>query len=381
MNLKLDPTRLKAIIIKETTHIKRDPPSLIIVFAMPVLMLLLFGYAVTLDVNNISLVVLDRDCSQDSRLLAENFVQTGYFTLKYQAASYEQVEKLLDTGQASAALVIPEGYARKLHRREKSEVQFIVDGSDPLIARTALNIAEVIAQVKTRELILYNLKKSGISMDTNTGIDMRARAWYNPGLESIVFNIPGLIGLVMQNITMMLTAFTLVRERERGTLEQLIVTPVKSLELMIGKLIPYIVIAFLDTSLVLAIGTFWFKVPVNGSILLLLSLSFLFLLFALGLGLLFSTVAKTQLQAMQMTIAFILPSVLLSGFIFPRESMPVPIQLLGNVIPLTYFLHILRGIMLKGVGIEYLLADVFPLGIFGLVVILAASYKFRKRLE
>jgi len=381
VKLKIDPTRLKAIIIKEFIQIKRDLPSLVIVFAMPVLMLLLFGYAVTLDVDNISFAVLDKENNQHSRLLTENFVQTGIFVLNYRCDNFTQLEKLLDTGKAKAALVIPDGYSKKLRRGEKSEVQFIVDGSDPLIARTALNAAEILAQVKTRELTLNTLKKKGLTIVAGPAIDMRARAWYNPGLESLVFNIPGLIGLVMQNITMMLTAFTLVRERERGTLEQLIVTPIKSLELMVGKLIPYILIAFLDISLVLAVGTFWFKVPVRGSILLLASLSFLFLIFALGLGLLFSTVAKTQLQAMQMTLAFILPSVLLSGFIFPRESMPLPIQLLGNVIPLTYFLQILRGIMLKGVGIEYLWPDVFPLFIFGLSVILIASFRFRKRLE
>ncbi|HZK18661.1 MAG TPA: ABC transporter permease, partial [Clostridia bacterium] len=197
----------------------------------------------------------------------------------------------------------------------------------------------------------------------------------------LVFNIPGLIGLVMQNITMMLTAFTLVRERERGNLEQLIVTPVTPLELMIGKLLPYVLIAFVDTALVLALGTLWFKVPVNGSILLLLGLSFFFLLFALGLGLLFSTISQTQLQAMQLTIAFILPSVLLSGFIFPRESMPVAIQLLGNFIPLTYFLNILRGIMLKGIGLPYLWLDILFLAVFGVIVITVASLAFRKRLE
>lgn len=381
MKPKIDLNRLKAVTVKELIHIKRDPPSLVIVFAMPVLMLLLFGYAVTLDVDNISLAVLDHDNNQQSRLLTENFVQTKYFVLNYRPANFAQLEKLLDTGRAKAALIIPQGYAKKLRRGEKAEVQFIVDGSDPLIARTALSTAEIVAQVKTREMILTSIKKSGISMATGPAIDMRARAWYNPGLESMVFNIPGLIGLVMQNITMILTAFTLVRERERGTLEQLIMTPIKSIELMVGKLIPYILIAFLDTSFVLAVGILWFKVPVNGSILLLLSLSFLFLIFALGLGLLFSTIAKTQLQAMQMTLAFILPSVLLSGFIFPRESMPIPIQLLGNIIPLTYFLHVLRGIILKGVGIEYLLGDVLSLGIFGLAVIMIASFKFRKRLE
>jgi ABC-2 type transport system permease protein len=190
-----------------------------------------------------------------------------------------------------------------------------------------------------------------------------------------------LIGLVLQNITIMLTAFALVRERERGTLEQLMVTPVQGAELMVGKLIPYIIIAFADVALVLAVGTWWFDVPIRGNIFLLLGLAFLFLVFALGVGIMFSTVAKTQLQAMQMAMMFILPSVLLSGFIFPRESMPDVIRYLGYLIPLTYFLEILRGIMLKGVGLAFLWKDIIPLTVFGLGVVALASKRFRKQIE
>ncbi|MEW5763323.1 MAG: ABC transporter permease, partial [Bacillota bacterium] len=238
-----------------------------------------------------------------------------------------------------------------------------------------------VGRYRSQELQVAALAGQGTAVPPGPAIDLRARAWYNPGLESIKFNIPGLIGLLMQNITIMLTAFALVRERERGTLEQLMVTPVRSLELMVGKLIPYILVAFMDMGLALSIGIFWFKVPVAGSIPLLLGLTLLFLVFALGLGMFFSTVARTQLQAMQMTMLFILPSVLLSGFVFPRASMPPVIRYLGNFIPLTYFLDILRGIMLKGVGIEYLWGDVLPLAGFGAGIIALASWRFRKRVE
>lgn len=373
--------RLLTIMRKEFIQIRRDPPSLVIVFVMPVLMLLLFGYAVTTDVEHIPLAVFDSDRSQDSRQLAQDLVNTGYFDLAYRAGSAEELKALLDGGKARAGLVIPAGYARSLRRGETATAQLLVDGSDPLVARTALSAGEIVGRVKSQELRLAALRREGVALPAGPAVDLRIRAWYNPGLESMKFNIPGLIGLIMQNVTMMLTAFALVRERERGTLEQLMVTPIRGAELMIGKLIPYIIIAFIDMGLALGIGVLWFKVPVAGSVILLLGLTLLFLVFALGLGMFFSTIARTQLQAMQMTMLFILPSVLLSGFIFPRESMPLPIQCLGNLIPLTYFLDILRGIMLKGTGIAYLWGDIIPLAAFGLGIITLASWRFRKRVE
>lgn len=373
--------RLLAIIWKEFVHIRRDPPSLVMVIIMPVVMLLLFGYAVNLDVDHIPLAVWDQDRSPASRLLAGYLVQSGYFDLAYRVGSSGELKSLLDGGRVRAGLVIPPGYARSLRRGEVATAQLLVDGSDPLVARTAISAAEIVARYRSQELRATALAREGIPLPPGPAIDLRIRAWYNPGLESTKFNIPGLIGLLMQNITIMLTAFALVREREKGTLEQLMVTPVRGFELMIGKLIPYILIAFADMGLALGLGVFWFGVPVVGSIPLLLGLTLVFLVFALGLGIFFSTVARTQLQAMQMTMLFILPSVLLSGFIFPRASMPLFVQYLGNFIPLTYFLEVLRGIMLKGVGIEYLWDDVMLLAVFGVGIIALASWRFKKRME
>lgn len=371
--------RLWAIVRKEFIQIKRDPPSLVIVFVMPVMMLLIFGYAVNTDVNHMPLAVCDQDNTRESRLLAENLVTTGYFDLDFQVSDPRQLQALLDGGQAKAGLIIPPDYSRSLSRGEVAQAQFLVDGSDPLVARTAISTAELVGRYRSQQLRMTELASRGASLPAGPAIDLRTRAWYNPGLESIKFNIPGLLGLVMQNITIMLTAFALVRERERGTLEQLMVTPIRGMELMAGKLIPYIVIAFADMMLILCFGVYWFKVPVAGSIPLLMALTFLFLVFALGLGIFFSTVARTQLQAMQMTMMFILPSVLLSGFIFPRSSMPVIIQYMGYLIPMTYFLEILRGIMLKGVGIQYLWKDVIPLAVFGAGIVVMASWRFRKQ--
>jgi len=373
--------RLAAIVRKEFIQIRRDPPSLVISLVMPVLMLLLFGYAVTTDINNISLAVLDQDHQRPGRELVSRLEQTGYFQPVYYVDDFAKLEGMLDEGKAKAALIIPEGYAKAIRRGEQAQVQFLVDGSDPLIARTALSAAEITGKVHSQEMLVKQVKAAGGQVPEGPGVDMRTRAYYNPGLESMKFNVPGLIGLVLQNITIMLTAFALVRERERGTLEQLMVTPVQGAELMVGKLIPYIIIAFVDVALVLSVGTLWFGVPVRGSILLLLGLAFLFLVFALGLGIMFSTVAKTQLQAMQMAMMFILPSVLLSGFIFPRESMPDVIRYLGYLIPLTYFLEILRGIMLKGVGLTFLWKDIIPLTVFGLGVVALAAKRFRKQIE
>jgi ABC-2 type transport system permease protein len=295
--------------------------------------------------------------------------------------SYSGLKDAVDQGRAKAGLIIPHGYAEKLLRGEQSPVQMVIDGSDPSVARTVFNSGQLIAQMKSAELRLTALEKSGMAKKIPAGIDLRPRVWYNPEMTSQKFNIPALIGLVLQNITIILTAFALVRERERGTLEQLIVTPVKSRELIIGKLIPYIVIAFFDVGIVLTLGVFWFGVPIAGSTWLLLGLSAVFLLSALGLGMFVSTVAKTQLQAMQAALMLLLPSILLSGFMFPREAMPKFIFLLGYLFPLTYFIQILRGIILKGLGFMQLWPNIWPLTVFGICIIILSSLRFRKRLD
>lgn len=373
--------RLLAIIKKEVLQIKRDRPSLAIAFALPLMMLLLFGYAVTTDVEHISLAVMDLDKTQESRGLVEIFRESGYFNTDFYVTGHAEMKRLINGGEASAGLIIPRGYATSLSRGEEAQVQFFVDGSDPLVARTALNTAQILTQVQSMRLKTGAAAKAGLAGKIKVGVDFRPGVWYNPEMKSVKFNIPGLIGLIMQNITVMLTAFALVRERERGTMEQLIVTPVKPAELIVGKLVPYIIIALIDVTAVLLMGIFWFKVPVAGSVLLLMFISFLFLLGALGIGLLISTVAKTQLQAMQMTMGLILPSVLLSGFMFPRDAMPTVIQWLGYAFPITYFLEVLRGIMLKGVGMEYLWHQTLILAAFGVGILALASLRFKKRLD
>ena len=364
--------RFITIVKKEFIHVFRDKPSLVIAIMMPLVFTLVFGYAVTTDVNDIKMAVFDADKSFESRELVRKFVASNYFVVHSYVDTIKEIEDLLDQGTVKAALVIPSDYARTLKRGEMPEPLLIIDGTDPTIARTALQSGNLVANV-------YNLNvmnEGGFNQP-----EQKTRVWYNPNLESSKFIIPGLIGLIMQNITIMLTAFSLVREKEQGTIEQLIVTPLKPSELILGKMIPYILIGCMDFMIALYFGTWWFKVPVQGNILLLLGLGYGFVICALAIGMLISTMAENQLQAMQFAFVTILPTVLLSGFMFPRDAMPLAIQRVGNLIPLTYFLNILRGVILKGVGWEFLWKDALFVGLIGTFLLAVAIKRFKKKLD
>lgn len=372
--------RYWSVVKKEVIQIKRDRPSLAIALVMPLMLLFLFGYAVNTDVNDIQMAVWNQSPSAASRELVDQFVNTRVFEVAAHVSSYKEIEAMLDDGSVNVALIIGPDYTRKRDRNEPVNVQMLINGSDPNIARTATSQAQLIVQHQAITLQEMKLQKQGLGeLEQPLGLD--TRVLFNPNMESIVFNIPGLIGLIMQNVTMILTAFSLVREKERGTMEQLIVTPIRPLELMLGKITPYVGVGLFSFCLVLLVGTYWFGVPIKGSISLLVTLSVLFLVTTLLLGIFISTVAKTQLQAMQMAFAFILPSVLLSGFMFPRDSMPLVIQWLGGLVPLTYFLEILRGIFLKGVDIDALWKDVVGMSSFCLLILTVAILRFRKKIE
>lgn len=374
---KMNFKRMLTITKKEFIHLKRDKASLAIAIMMPIMMLILFGFAVTSDVKNVKLVVFDGDKTKESRALIEKFANSNYFQVSDIVNNYDKVEEYIDKGDAKVGLAIPDGFARDVRRKEAPKVQILVDGSDPAIARTAAAYSMIIANN-------YSLTISGIksSQPFKLGlIDARARVLYNPMLESAKFNVPGIIGLILQNITVILTAFAMVREKERGTIEQLIMTPVTSLELILGKLIPYVLIGFLDFLFVLALGYLIFDVAVRGSLILLIFFGLVFLISALAMGMLISTIAKTQLQAMQAAFAILLPSILLSGFIFPRESMPKIIYYIGNLFPITYFLEILRGIILKGIGIDLLYKNMLSLFALTFIIVLITMHKFKKTLD
>jgi len=373
-------SRYAAVVKKEIIQLKRDKPSLRIALVMPIALLILFGYAVNTDVDHIRTTVWDQSRSAHSRDVLNSLEQTGYFAVVSQAASYEEIERQIDEGSADVAVVIPPDYAHKRDNDEPVSVQMLINGSDPNIARTAAANAQLIIQHQAFAIQERKLERQGMG-EMELPVELRTRVLFNPNMESIVFNIPGLIGLIMQNVTMILTAFSLVREKERGTMEQLIVTPIRPLELMLGKITPYVVIGLTSFGVVLLVGTLWFGVPMKGSLGLLISLSLLFLISTLTLGMFISTVAKTQLQAMQMAFAFILPSVLLSGFMFPRDTMPTMIQWIGGIVPLTYFLEILRGIFLKGVGLESLWKDTLGMLTFFVILLSVAILRFRKKIE
>lgn len=373
--------RFSAVLKKEFIHILRDRGSLIMAIAMPIAMLLIFGYAINTNVEHLPTVVWDQAQTVDSRELITSIRNTQYLDPDNFVQGYPQIEGYLDSGKARAAIIIPPDFPRKIQGMKQASVQVLVDGSDPTVARAVMSAVQMLGLNKSLQL----QSERFVALGTATGIEMplnlETRVWYNPDMKSMVFNIPALIGLILQNVIAMLTSFSIVREKERGTMEQLVVTPIRSLELLLGKLLPFVFIGFVSMCMILATGIFWFGVVPIGSVTLLFVLSTIFLVTILAIGLLISSIARTQLQAMQMTFILLLPSILLSGFIFPRETMPKLLQILGGLFPLTYFLKIVRGIFLKGVGIQYLWQDTLTLCAFALVLLAIASKKFKKTLD
>ena len=373
--------RFRAVLKKEFIHILRDRASLIMAIAMPIAMLLIFGYAINTNVEHLPTVVWDQAQTVDSRDLITSIRNTQYMDPDNFVQGYKEIESYLDSGKARAAVIIPPDFGKKIKGMKPASVQVLVDGSDPTVARAVLSAVQMLGLNKSLQLQSERLVALGNATGLEMPLNLETRVWYNPDMKSMVFNIPGLIGLILQNVIAMLTSFSIVREKERGTMEQLVVTPIRPLELMLGKLLPFVFIGFVSMTLILATGIFWFGVVPIGSIPLLFLLSTIFLVTILAIGLLISSIARTQLQAMQMTFILLLPSILLSGFIFPRETMPKLLQILGGLFPLTYFLEIVRGIFLKGVGIQYLWQDTLTLCAFAVVLLAIAAKKFKKTLD
>lgn len=374
-------SRLTSLIRKEFIQIRRDPRTLALTFLLPVIQLFLLGYAATNDVRNVPLAVFDQDKSAASRQLLDAYRAADYFQLSYDVQSEDELRRLIENNSARAGIIIPPNYGENLAANRSAQVAFIIDGSDPTVAGTALAAANLIAQSQSTTLMAERLAARGLGGAIQPPVEVRTQVWYNPDLVSAYFMIPALIGMILQFLATMLTATAIVREREQGTIEQLIVTPIQSLELVLGKITPYVLIAFLDMVEVLIAGVLLFGVPINGSIPLLLALSALFIVSALGIGIFISTVANTQQEAMLMVMFTLLPSIFLSGFFFPLAAMPQVLQWLSYAVPLRYFLIIVRGIIIKGAGIEALTAEVVALTIFALVIMGAAASRFHKRLD
>lgn len=373
----LSLNRTVAVMHKEFLHIRRDPRVLAVMFLIPVVQLVLLGYAATTDVEHLPTAVLDRDRTRQSRELLEAYRASNYFDLVRFVQSEAELRQLVDRGEVRAGLIVPAGYGQELAQGQQAQISVVIDGSDPSVAQTAFSGAQAVGQALSVRLVQARFH---IDPAQQPGVDVRPRVWYNPDMRSANFMIPGLIAVVLTLLTMMLTALAIVREREQGTMEQLIVTPIRSPELIIGKVAPYVLIGFFDLLEILFIGVFWFHVPVHGSVPLLLGLACLFLLTSLGLGLLISSVSATQREAMMLTYFIFLPTIFLSGFLFPVDAMPAFLRFLSRLVPLTYILVITRGVILKGIGLPELGPSVAAVTLFGLALLTLAAARFKKRL-
>ncbi|MGE5072422.1 MAG: ABC transporter permease [Anaerolineae bacterium] len=377
--------RFRALIKKELTHMIRDPRTLIFVFIMPILQLVLLGYANNTDVRNVPTVIFNQDNTPASRSLLDSFNSTGYFSFDYSVYSQSDVNTMIAGGKVKVGIVIPPDYGVKLASGQSSSVLVLVDGSDPTVASYVLSAAQLAGQAKGASVRMQQLSMSGAGIAAASAaaspIDVRTRVLYNPDLLGAYNIVPGLIALLLFQTATSLTALAIVRERERGTIEQLIVTPIRNWELVLAKIIPYILVSFGDTILILVVGTLLFHVPIRGSLLLLFAMTGLYLLPTLGYGLFISTVAQTQQQAQLMIMPIILPAMMLSGFIFPISSLPPVLQFVGDLLPTTYFIYIMRAVVVKGVGLELILPQTIALGIFAIVLLSLAAWRFRKSLD
>jgi ABC-2 type transport system permease protein len=372
--------RVGHIIRKEFIQLRRDRRMSFIVLFSPVLQLFLLGYAANLDIRNIPLVVCDLDSSRTSRDFIAQFPASGYFSLQATIDRIKDVDEYIDRGKASLAVILPRGMGRKLAGRESIRVQVIVDGAESQSAIVGLNYATMIGLKYSRQILLERLQSAAPGFSVPR-IEPQVRVWYNPELRSRNFMIPGVLAMVLMMITMVLTSLGIVKEKELGTLEQLIVTPMRPYELILGKLLPFFLIGLVEIAVVVSVAVFGFGVPVKGSVWLLFGLSPIFMLTTLGLGLFISTISRNQQQAMLTAAFFIIPQMILSGFVFPIENMPRLIQWLTHLVPLRYFLVIIRGLFLKAVGLDALWDETAALIVFGLAILGLSVLRFRKKLE
>jgi len=370
--------RILTLVRKEFLQIRRDRRMLPLLLVMPVMQLIILGYAVSSDIKHLGMAVADFDRTPQSRALADRFSTSGYFDIRHRLSEVRAIQALMDAGRVRGGLVIPERYAARLARGERVPVQLLLDGTDSNTATVAQGYATQIVAAESSRIALERRGPDGEAPPAL--LDPSIRVWFNPDLKSVNYMVPGVVALILTIVTMTMTATAIVKEKERGTIEQLTVSPVRPLELILGKAIPYVLIGYADVLVVVAVGLLWFQVPIAGSFFLLLALSGLYILTTLGLGLLISTVSQTQQQAMMLGFFANPPFMLLSGFIFPIASMPEPMQLFTYLIPLRYFLVVIRGIFLKGVGLDVLWPQAAALLAIGIVVLAISALRFQKHL-
>ncbi len=373
----MNAERLRSMVKKEFVQMRRDPATLRLMLAVPVMQLLIFGFAIRTDVRHLPTVVFDQSRSQQSRAFVQSLTATDNFVLRREVHSYAEALEAVDAGQARAAVVLPPDYARELKRGHTAHVQVLVDASDPTASQSAIGAAQLVGQRTNVRLVA---ERTG-ALSRGLPVDVRVRPLYNPALKSAVFIVPGIIGMILSNILIIITALSIVRERETGTLEQLIVTPLARWEIMLGKIVPYVFVGYIQMTTVLIVGHLVFHVPVRGPLPALYGATFLFIVANLGLGLFISTLGRNQAQVTQTAFLFMLPNVLLSGFMFPREAMPEAARLFGLVLPLTYYLQLIRGIVLKGNGLTELWPQALALAGFAVAFFAFATQRFSKTLE
>lgn len=373
--------RVKPMLVKEFIQIFRDSRMKGVIFLMPVVQLLIFGYAVTTDVKNVKTVVYDLDHSISSRKLIANFRSSEYFEVIEYIDSEQRATRLIDEAKAQIVIRINKGFHGELIAGRKAAVQIILDGTDSNTAGIALDYAARIINDFSENVLLARINQLQGSQPLTGTVALEPRAWFNENLESRNFYVPGVIAIIVMLITLMLTSMAIVREKEIGTMEQIMVTPITSTEFILGKTVPFALIGFADVAIITLVGVLWFKVPIRGNVMLLFAATALYLMTTLGIGLLISTVSQTQQQAMMSTFFFYFPAVLLSGFMFPIANMPEVIQWLTFLNPLRYFLIILRGIFLKGIGVETLWPQMAALAVLGLAFLRFASKRFTKTIS
>jgi ABC-2 type transport system permease protein len=362
-------TRLFAILGKEVQQLRRDRLTFGMIVGIPILQIILFGYAINTDVRHIAAAVADQSATQLSRQLIEDMQATQVIDVVQQVTTAAELKELLDRGEISVGVLIPPDFERRLQQQDRKAAQLLVDGSDPIILSTTQTLTKMKLEVRSA---IRSEKKQEL---------FEVRNYYNPERRSSVFVVPGLIGVILTMTMVLFTAVAIVRERERGNLELLINTPVTTAELMIGKIIPYIIIGLIQVTLIMLLGMFLFHVPVNGLVIDVYLVSLIFIAANLTLGLVISTVARNQFQAMQMTFFFFMPSILLSGFMFPFDGMPRAAQYIAEVLPLTHFVRLIRGIMLRGAEITQMSVDVYALFAFAIITMSFAILRFKKRLD
>lgn len=371
-------SRLKALIVKEFIQVFRDKITLALLITMPVAQLLIFGFAINTDIKHLATAVFDQSRSQESREMTESFTASNYFDIVLYARNMKEVNKAVESGKAKVGIIYPSDYAQKINSGRQAQIQVIVDATDNMSASSALAAAQTLGMLKSKEIMTKQFIKMGFRIPKDS-IDVRLRPWYNPDFITSWYIVPGIMGLLLTMTLITMMAMAIVRESEQGTLEQLLVTPMHAWELLLSKIIPYVVVGYIQIMMSLVVGIAVFDMPFLGSVTLFFVLTFIFVVANLAFGIMISTVSQNQMQALQISIFIILPSVLLSGFVFPLEAMPKGFRYLGECFPITYYIRLTRQIILKGGGLEYVWKDALALCGFIALMFSSSITMFKKR--